>query len=127
MNLNSINELKLKNFKKKRIKIKIKITKFNLLLNKNLVTIKMNNYLINIQIVNINDRIKTLIITNSDRFIKMNHFVIQTLLIKLFNIHNFVKVIKVDNQSIIQIIKIIETIKVVMINSQFQIRDLIKV
>ena len=48
MNLNSTNELKLKSFKKKRIKIKIKITEFNLLLNRNLITIKMNNYLINI-------------------------------------------------------------------------------
>ena len=46
MNLNLTDELKLKSFRKKRIKIKI--TEFNLLLNKNLVTIKMYNYLINI-------------------------------------------------------------------------------
>ena len=125
ISLNSIDELKLESFKKKWIKVKI--TKFNLLLNKNLATIRINNHLINIQTVNINDCIKTLIITSSDCFIKTNHLAIQILFIKLFNIYNFVKTIKADNQSITQIIKIIKTIKIIMINSQSQIRNLIKI
>ena len=127
MNSNLIDELKLRNFRKKIVKVKVKITKFNLLLNKNLVTIKMNNHLINIQTVSISDCIKTLIIINSDRLIKTSHLVIRTLFIKLLNIHNLVKTIRTDNQSITQIIKIIKTIKIAMINNQFQIRNLTKV
>ena len=114
MNSNSTDEIKLKSFKKKWIKIKI--TKFNLLLNKNLVTIKKNNHLINIQIININDRIKILTIMSNNRLIRTSHFIIKTLFIKLFNIRSHVRVIKADNQSTIQIIKIIK-IKVVIINN----------
>ena len=125
MNSNSTDELKLKSFKEKIIKVKIKITKFNLLLNKNLVTIKENNHLINIQIVNISDRIKALIITSSDRFIRTNHLTIRTLLIKLLNIHNLIRIIRAGNQPTIQIIKTIK-IKIVMINNQLKIRNLIK-
>ena len=53
---------------------------------------------------------------NNDRFIKTSYFAIQTLFIKLFNIHNLVRIIRTDNQLIIQIIKIIK-IKIVMINN----------
>ena len=44
MSLNSTDKLKLKSFKENRIKIKIKITEFNLLLNRNLIMININYY-----------------------------------------------------------------------------------